>query len=138
MRASLFPREYRLWIPEEGIFLEGEEVLKRGFTLTADGLPYYNRIPFNCVVQWWSGFVDKNHVKVFEGDICKMYLSSGFGSMIENLAIMVWDRVNHRFILNMGAKEGGMVFDAIDTEKIGNEFTHRDLLDKILSNAKST
>lgn len=138
MRASKFPREYRLWLPEEKIFLEGEEITKRGFTLTADGLPFYVQLPFDCIIQWWSGFIDKNHVKVYEGDICKFGLSSGFGSMIETYAIMQWDINTRQFILHMGAQQGGIVFEAIDTEKIGNEFTHPDLLAKIIEKAKHT
>lgn len=147
MRASHFSREYRLYLPDEevkneegkvvsmGIFLEGEEVTKRGFTLTADGLPYYTQLPFECFIQWWSGFVDKNHVKVYEGDICSFLVSSGFGSMIEQLAIMRWDIGTRQFILHMGAHTGGVVYDAINTVKVGNEFTHPELLAKIIEKA---
>lgn len=136
MKASRFPREYRLWLPEEKIFLEGEEITKRGFTLTGDGLPFYMQLPFDCIVQWFSGFIDKNHVKIYEGDICKFNISSGFGSMVESLAIMKWDNGTHQFILHLGAQEAGRVYDAVDTEKIGNEFTHPDLLAKIMEKAK--
>lgn len=148
MLASKFPRQYRLYLPEEevkneegkvvsiGVFLEGDQITARGFTLTGDGLPYYQQLPFNCFIQWWSGFVDKNHVKVYEGDICKFEISSGFGSMIEQLAIMRWDIGTRQFILHMGAQQGGVVYDAINTIKVGNEFTHPELLAKIMEKAK--
>lgn len=147
MRATKFPREYRLYLPEEdtkdeegnvimkGSFLEGDQVTARGFTLTADGLPYYNALPFECVLQWWSGFIDKNHVKVYEGDICKFEISSGFGSMIEQLAIMRWDMSTRQFILHMGAQTGGIVYDAINTVKVGNELTHPELFATIMEKA---
>lgn len=149
MKASKFPREYKLWLPDEdqldpvtgevigkGVFLEGDQITARGFTLTGDGLPYYMQLPFECVVLWWSGFVDKDHVKVYEGDICKFEISSGFGSMIETLAIMRWDVSTRQFILHMGAQQGGVVYDAINTVKVGNEFTHPELLGKIMEKAK--
>lgn len=147
MQASRFPREYRLYLPDEevkneegavvsmGVFLEGEQITARGFTLTGDGLPYYLQLPFACFIQWWSGFVDKNQVKVYEGDICKFEVSSGFGSMIEQLAIMRWDANTRQFILHMGAHTGGVVYDAINTIKVGNEFTHPELLAKIIEKA---
>ena len=149
MKASKFPREYRLYLPDEevrneegglvsmGIFLVGEQITARGFTLTGDGLPYYNQMPFECYVQWWSGFVDKNHEKVYEGDICSFEISSGFGSMIEQLAVMRWDAGSRQFILHMGAQQGGIVYDAINTVKVGNEFTNPDLLAKIIEKAKT-
>lgn len=148
MRSTRFPREYRLYLPDEevkdeegnvisrGAFIGGEEITNRGFTLTADGLPYFNKAPFDCVILWWTGFHDKNRVKVYEGDICKMFLSSGFGSMVESLGIMAWDNQNHRFILHMGAQESGKIYDAVDTERIGHEITHPELLAKILEKAK--
>lgn len=147
MKATKFPREYRLYLPDEevrneegdlvsmGAFLEGEKITERGFTLTADGLPYYNKLPFECYLQWWSGFIDKNHVKIYEGDICSLEVSSGFGSMIEQLAVMRWDTDTRQFILHMGSQVGGIVYDAINTMKIGNEFTHPDLLAKIMEKA---
>lgn len=132
MKATRFPREYRLWIPEEKIFLEGEEVTKRGFTLTADGLPYYNQLPFECYVQWFTGFIDRDHKKIFEGDICEFEVSSGFGSMISKRAVMRWDNVGHQFALQMLAVEGGVVYDALNTVKVGNEFSHPELLAELI------
>lgn len=148
MRSTRFPREYKLYLPDEevkddegnviskGAFIEGEEITNRGFTLTADGLPYFNKIPFDCVILWWTGFYDKNNKKVYEGDICRMYLRSDFGSMVESIGLMVWDNINHRFILTMGAQEGGKIYDATGTECIGHEITHPELLAKILEKAK--
>lgn len=136
MKASNFPIAYKLYVPDEGIFLEGEAVTARGFTLTADGLPYYTQLPFGAVVLWFSGQMDKNKTMIFEGDICKMKVRNAFGSLSESLAIMKWIPQQYRFILMMGVKKAdNNIYDVIDVEKIGHELTHPDLAQKIADNA---
>lgn len=137
MKASKFPSEYKLYLPNEGIFLEGDEqVLARGFTLTADGLPYWQKEAHDVVILFYSGQMDKNSTKIFEGDIVKMKVQNSFGSLSETIAIMRWNAQQFRFILMMGVKkEDNNIYSVVDVEKIGNELTHPELAGQILNNA---
>lgn len=137
MKASKFPFEYKLYLPNENIFLEGDEqVLARGFTLTADGLPYWSTEAHDVVILAYSGQMDKNSTKIFEGDICKMKVQNAFGSLSESLAVMRWNPEQFRFILMMGVKkQDNNIYSVLDVEKIGSELTHPDLAGQILANA---
>ena len=136
MKSTNFQPEYKLYLPEENIFIEGEEVFNRGFTLTANGLPSYNKTPFACVILFWSGQIDKNMTKIFEGDICKMKVKNAFGSLSETLAVMRWNPQQFRFILMMGVKvNDNSIYSVVDVEKVGHEITDRDLAQEITNNA---
>lgn len=138
MQASQFPISYKLFLVDEGIFLEGEDVTNRGFTLTADGLPYYSKEPFPVIILWFSGQMDMNKNLIYEGDICKILVENSFGSVTEDIAIMRWVARSNQFILNMGAPRGGEVFTVVGVERIGHELTDPELKEKIIANSQKS
>lgn len=137
MKASSFPRQFIVFNEETGEFYDNDALLEKGFTLGADGLPHYAKQPFPAVILWYSGQWDKDKKKLYEGDIVRMFIPTEFGSQLEAYAVMRWSGHDYRFILNMGAQVDGMTFDVLDVEKVGHEFSHPDLLAKIMEKAKT-
>lgn len=136
MKASPFPREYIAYGLDDKVFYDAPTLIAKGFTLSADGLPYYHSRPFDCVILWYSGQKDSKGTKLYEGDICKMSVLNDFGSLSEAIGMMRWDQQNLRFIMSVGYPKAGVEFHVKTMEKIGHEFTHPELFQQIINNAK--
>lgn len=138
IKATSFPREYKAYLLEEKVFLEGEALRARGFTLAPDGLPSYEKEMFQAVIVWFTGQLDVKGEKIFEGDICSVDVQTSFGSAIKDIGIMKWIPRLGSFIIMIGSKHGNYECKIDNVEKIGHELTHPDLAEKIINNAKKT
>ena len=127
MKASHFPREYKIFNLETGKFFTDNELAQNKLTISYDGLPFWNANPSNVIVVWFSGQKDIKGTKLYEGDTVKMNVKNEFGSYQERLGIMRWSEQSHQFILGFVADFKG-VFEVIVIEKLGHELTHPDLL----------
>ena len=136
MKASKFPSAYKVWDIDGGVMLEGDEITNRGLTLASDGLPYFSKLPFDCVILWFTGVFDKNKNPVYEGDLCKCAVDSGFGSQIKAMGIMRWNQVDRQFSLEMPSAVANVVYQASELELLGNEFTHPELLATIMDKGR--
>lgn len=137
IKASPFPREYKAYLLNENTFLEGEALRARGFTIAPDGLPSYEKEMFQAVVVWFSGQMDIDGEKLFEGDICSVDVQTGFGSAVKDMGVMKWIPSMCAFIIMIGSKHGNQECQISNVKKIGHELTHPDLIEKIMSNAKA-
>lgn len=129
MKASAFPRIYQAYDLEAKVMYSPEQLASKGFTIAPDGLPSNSKEPlFNIVVLWWSGQIDNNEKRIFEGDICKVYIKNEFGSIVVDYGIMRWVKEISQFILMVPSAQGGHHLDVQKTEKLGSEFTHPELV----------
>ena len=135
IKATSFPREYKAYHLEEKVFLEGDALRARGFSIAPDGLPSYEKEFFQCVVVWYSGQNDVNGEKIFEGDICTVDVQTQFGSAMQDMGVMKWIPQMTCFMLMIGSKHGNHELQVSNIRKIGHELTHPDLIEKIISNA---
>lgn len=128
MKASRFPREYIGFELETQKFLNAQELLARGVTLTGEGLPFFSAQPFDFVLLWFSGQLAHDNTKIYEGDICEMDVRSEFGSFIKKRAMMQWYPKTNQFILMMGSPIGDQFFEVANVKVIGHEFTDPELV----------
>ena len=136
MKASKFPREYIGFDLDQQVFIDSTELMKRGVTLTPEGLPYFNTQPFEFVLLWYTGIDDIEGTKLVEGDICDMEVRNEFGSFTKKQAIMQWYAPTAQFVLQMPAQSGSAFYDVMNVRKVGHEFTHPELAEEIKNLAK--
>jgi hypothetical protein len=130
MKASRFPREYRVFNLEENRMMKTKELVSIGFSIAPDGLPAFREKPFDCVVMWKTGNKDKRGNILYEGDICKLAVKNEFGSLTIDYAIMRWNEQVGQFILQLPLKTTQM-FEVADVERLGNEFENTELKELI-------
>lgn len=94
----------------------------------ADGLPNYRDIPFPAIVMWFSGKVDADGKKIFEGDICKAYILNEFGSTSIDYGVMRFNPEMGAFILMIPSAHGAHMLNVTRTELLGNEFENEELV----------
>lgn len=127
MKASRFPREYRVFNLEENRMMKPAELESVGFSIAPNGLPVFREKPFDCVVMWRTNSKDKRGHFLFEGDICKLAIKNEFGSLSIDYAIMRWVESASAFILQIPVKGVQQLLDVTDVERLGNEFEHAEL-----------
>lgn len=137
IKATSFPREYKAYHLDEKVFLEGDALRARGFSIAPDGLPSYEKEFFQAVIVWFSGQTDVNGEKLFEGDICQVDVQTPFGSAVQDMGVMKWIPNLCAFIIMIGSKHGNQECQISNVRKLGHELTHPDLIEKIMNNAKA-
>lgn len=139
MKASQFPREYQAYDFDEKKMYTQKELMDLGMTLTPEGLPYFSKEPhFSIVLLWFSGQLDKNRKKIFEGGICKMHMKNEFGSKTLEYGIMRWNVGTKQFILETPSPFGGQTYEVDEVELLGNEFENPELLSLVTYNEPVT
>lgn len=127
MKATKFPREWIAYDIEAKEFLTHKQIEDRGVTLTADGLPYFNRLPFEFILLWRTGLMDSDGNNLIEDDIVEMYIKNEFGSLVKALAIMMWNPSRGAFMLRTGATRNGEFLEIENVVKVGHVITHPEL-----------
>lgn len=127
MKATKFPREWIVYNLDESRFMYEDELVKIGLQLMPDGLPSFREVPFEFVILWFSGLIDSQKQKLYEGDIVEMYIANDFGSMIKAHAIMRYDIKIGAFRLETGMTSDGKFLDIENVIKVGHEITHPEL-----------
>ena len=133
MKASSFPRVCRAWNLDTSEMLSPEKLVTLGLTISPDGLPAYRDRPFPVVLMWFSGKVDHAGKHIFEGDICKVEVDTGFGSVTIDYGIMRWNEGIGAFMLMIPSAVGGHMLNVIKVELLGNEFENAELVPLVKS-----
>lgn len=128
MKASSFPRICRAWNLETSTMLSPEALIRAGVTISPDGLPAYRDQPFELVLMWYSGKKDHAGRRIFEGDICKVDVDTGFGSSSIDYGIMRWSDDLGQFLLMIPSAQGGHMLNVKKVELLGNEFDNKELV----------
>ena len=129
MRASTFPRLYRAYDPETNKMLNEKDLIEKGFSLSPDGLPSCKKENLlNVILSWFSGQLDTNNIRIYEGDICKCDIRNEFGSISIDYGIMRFDNKSSQFYLAIPSSVNGVKLDVVKAERVGNEFENPELL----------
>lgn len=134
MRASRFPRVFRLYDHDAKRMYMPEELERMGVAISPTGLPVFSNVGhvfFNSTIQWYTGQMDEKRQPLFEGDICKVGVSTEFGSLVEDYAIMRWVPDTRQFILQVRNPLAGQYIDIGACVKLGDEYQNPELLEKV-------
>lgn len=129
MRASRFPREYRVFNLDTNEMLYSEELNRRGFSLSADGLPVCAKENLlNVIVNWFTGRFDDHGRKLYEGDVCKVEIPNEYGSVSIDYGMMAWNDALQQFLLAIPSVQGGVAVHIKNTTLVGNELENQELV----------
>lgn len=133
MKASAFPRMYRVYDLDKSQMFYPEDLITLGFALSPDGLPMFTRkdVFFNCLIMWFSGQKDSKDRAMFEEDVCKVDIKNEFGSILQEYAVMRWSKDNNCFMLQMPALVGGTIFNIDRAEVLGNTLDNKELAELV-------
>lgn len=129
MKASSFPKEYRVFNLDTGKMLYEKELNEKGFSLSPEGLPVCAKENLmNVVINWFTGRTDDHGKKLYESDVCKVEVPNEYGSVAIDYGIMAWNNNLGQFMLAIPSVQGGVSVDVRNITLVGNEFENQELI----------
>lgn len=129
MKASSFPKEYRVFNLDTGEMLYEKELNEKGFSLSPEGLPVCAKENLlNVVINWYTGRKDDHGKKLYESDICKVEVPNEYGSVSIDYGIMVWNNNLGQFMMAIPSVQGGIEVHVRNVTLVGNEFENQELI----------
>lgn len=129
MKASAFPRQFKVYDLDDKRMIEEKELIDRGVSMSPDGLLACSKeFLLNVIVLWATDKVDQDEKLIYEGNICKVDIQTDFGSLVVDYGVMRWNKQLGQFLLMIPSARAGQSLNVTNVKVVGHELTNPELV----------